>query len=73
VQAKVQQAMVQQAREKGKELTQDAIDEAVSYLCDEISDEMLCTAIEMGSELVIPGIGIAIRVARGAWRASSAR
>jgi hypothetical protein len=73
VQAKVRQAMVEEAREKGEELTQDAIDEAVGYLCDELTDEMLITAIEMGSELIIPGIGIAIRVARGAWKASSSR
>ncbi len=40
----------------------------VDYLTEEITDEALLTAIEFGSEIAIPGIGIVVRVGRHAWK-----
>lgn len=48
-------------------LSGEARDRAVQYLTDEIQDEALCTLIETGAEIMIPGVGFVVRLGRAAW------
>lgn len=48
-------------------LSGEARDRAIEHLTSEIQDEALCQLIETGAEVMIPGVGIAIRLGRAAW------
>ncbi len=43
-------------------------DQIVDYLTEEMTDEALISAIELSSEIAIPGLGIIVRVGRHAWK-----
>ncbi len=43
-------------------------DQIVDFLTDHVSEEALITAIEIGSEVAIPFLGIGIRLGRHAWK-----
>ena len=65
VQAKVEAAIRGKVRDDMEEEIENQI---CDFLCDELETEALCTAIEMGSSVLIPGLGIAIRLGRMAWK-----
>ena len=44
--------------------------QAVDYLCNQMSDEALAEAIAMGADVIIPGLGVCLRLGRLAWKLS---
>ena len=51
---------------------EDVKEGIIEYLCDEIADEALAEMVEAGLDVLIPGLGVTVKVGRHAWRISQA-
>jgi hypothetical protein len=48
-------------------------DQIIDYITERLTDEALITAIELGSDVVNPGLEFGIRFGRQAWRVLKGR
>lgn len=40
----------------------------IDYFCDEITDEVLANMFEAGLEVLVPGLGVTVKLGKLAWK-----
>lgn len=69
--AKVTQAIQNEGNSQLKQAAQDAKDNIVDTIMEEIAEEGMMEAIEFATDVFIPGLGTSIKLGRYGWKLMS--